>query len=471
MTRALRPLLYMSIGLSIFYRIPLAFSQENVPHPQASPVENPIPVSDHPRSMYIAEITPEEADSYAQQLQAARVTNSQAQIQIDLGLPSEPVNEQVFFELSPDGQTKAYVLASDGTKRYFPPTSAAFFALRLKQSVDQEIASLRSPSIRHLALVSFMSPNTALLFLKYASSVLSATVYADIPPASSACSASGQHCFAPTVGSGSSSDKGNLAAIRHPGYDYAPAVLYDGGIYKMWWCGDNDQSGDNIYYAESTSAPFLAAGSWVIPTSLSAVGGRVLAHSNVADTTFDNALICDPSVVKVGGMYYMYYGGNTFTGDNAWGQTNRIGVVHSTDGITWLPTSGRTPIIDTYTSVPPNTTQPYGAGHPSVVYVDGYFYMSYDDDTRINPSTSLPYSGQFALRSADYLFQSNVEEWHYAETVGGILLPAGWYRLNGAPPSAKYSYRADANGVDWAFAPATQEFIVGINGLDVQLSG
>jgi hypothetical protein len=323
--------------------------------------------------MYHGPITPEEAVQYSQRLQEARIADPNAQLQVDVALPPEPQLGDVFFELAPNGTTKAYVLGPDGSKQYFPPTSAALYLMSVKRLLENEIISMGKASARSLALAAVVPPQAARGLLTALSTTLTATIFADIPPAPSPqcdTGSSTDHCRTPDHGSGSGSDKGDIAVFIHDGYDYAPAVLYDGGIYKMWWCGDGNTANDKIFYAESTSSPFLENGHWTIRSTNS---GIVFSGSGVQTPgRFDGAHTCDPSVVKVGAMYYMYYGGNVLSGNGTYSAVTRIGVAYSYDGISWTR-ARTTPLFDTAVNVPYSQSPPlpYGAGHPSVVFVSG----------------------------------------------------------------------------------------------------
>jgi hypothetical protein len=86
-------------------------------------------------------------------------------------------------------------------------------------------------------------------------------------------------------------------------YNYAPAILLD-GRYRMWWCGqppDQAVAGDHILYAESSSldGPF---------TSQDGSAAFDVVFGGTGTGTFDNEHTCDPSVVRVNGVYYLFYG-------------------------------------------------------------------------------------------------------------------------------------------------------------------
>jgi hypothetical protein len=178
-------------------------------------------------------------------------------------------------------------------------------------------------------------------------------------------------------------------------YNYAPSVLWDGGRYRMWWCsqlGVANPPGDDILLAESASAdgPFRGPdGSGGTPV-FSGSGNK-----------FDAVHTCDPSVLKVGGTYYMYYTGAA--GDHAHG--NAIGLATSPDGRVWTRANNGEPLVTASRDLKRDNT--YGAGQPSAVYIAGWFYLMFTDTT--GQGTGHNGAGQFVLRSADPAFTKGVE--------------------------------------------------------------
>lgn len=67
---------------------------------------------------------------------------------------------------------------------------------------------------------------------------------------------------------------------------YAPDILLEGKLYRMWYGGQGRDGHDRIHYAESTDGQ-----TWVRK-------GVVLEDRNANHVN-------DPSVAKVGGVYYM----------------------------------------------------------------------------------------------------------------------------------------------------------------------
>src|SRR5205807_5645312 len=144
----------------------------------------------------------------------------------------------------------------------------------------------------------------------------------------------------------------------------------------------------------------------------------------------DQLHTCDPSVLRVDGVYYLYYTGTS----NAQGQNNAIGLALSTDGTHWTRANGGAPIVP---AAGDNTSgNPYGAGQPSVVYLNGWFYLLFTDTT--GKAADPGGGGQFVLRSTTPSFTSNVQS----------LGPSGFT----AVPSTKTPRLRSvltANSADW----------------------
>ncbi|MBN2430229.1 MAG: hypothetical protein JXQ27_02080 [Acidobacteria bacterium] len=147
--------------------------------------------------------------------------------------------------------------------------------------------------------------------------------------------------------------------IERPGYDYGVTVYREAtGRYRMWWTGGNLAMlyPDHIEYAESTDGL-----SWSNPRF-------VLLPAPLA-------LIADPSVVIVNGIYYMY-----FTGLADLEGLNDIYMATSSDGIHWTKypdDQNPCPVIARQDP----TMGDYGAGQPSVLYLNDRFIMYYLDQT------------------------------------------------------------------------------------------
>ena len=174
-------------------------------------------------------------------------------------------------------------------------------------------------------------------------------------------------------------------------YNYAPAVMLDNGRVRAWWCSQLSAAppgGDDILYSEGSSVggPFSTAA-----PVFSGSGG-----------SFDAMHTCDPSLIKIGDVYYMYYTGasrdNHANGSSA-------GVASSKDGITWTRENGGQPILaPAGDNIRENT---YGAGQQSAIYLDGWVYLMFTDTTGL--ASHQNGAGQYVLRSKDPTFAKGVE--------------------------------------------------------------
>lgn len=93
-------------------------------------------------------------------------------------------------------------------------------------------------------------------------------------------------------------------AVRRDGtYDYGPSVIkVNDTTVRMWYCGGNTSSntrGDSVWYSESTN--YGQSGTWSTPVEV------IRASNNWS--YLDSSHACDPSVVRKGDNYYVFYTG------------------------------------------------------------------------------------------------------------------------------------------------------------------
>lgn len=217
-------------------------------------------------------------------------------------------------------------------------------------------------------------------------------------------------------------------------YNYAPSLLVEHGKYRMWWCsqlGVANPPGDDILMAESAT-----------------VGGGFRGPDGQAATPifsgrpggFDGMHTCDPSVIRVGGTYFMYYTGAA--GDHAHG--NAIGLATSTDGRVWARANGGNPLIGAARDVDNGNT--YGAGQPSALFLAGQFYLMFTDTT--GEHTGHNGAGQFVLRSPDPTFQRDVQ----------ALASDGFREVSGT--GERLSSVVDAFSADWMWVDSLAAFAI-----------
>ncbi len=148
---------------------------------------------------------------------------------------------------------------------------------------------------------------------------------------------------------------------------YAPDVLVEGGLHRMWYGGQGRDGHDRIHSAESRD-------------------GRSWERRGVAIDIDGANHVNDPSVVLVDGTYYLYY-----TRASA-GVVDEIALATSRDGREWR---GRGVVLR-----PDEAGRWDGllVGRPSVLHADGVFRMWYDG--RKDLPTGAPAAGVPTLPSS-----------------------------------------------------------------------
>ena len=156
-----------------------------------------------------------------------------------------------------------------------------------------------------------------------------------------------------------------------------PSVLLENGIYKMWFTAPdlviNGQPTDgkgNIGYATSSDGI-----QWTVNTSPVLIAGD--------QANWDAASIAEPSVLKVGSTYHMFYSAlDQWTVENF-----QVGYAWSSDGINWTK-SNQNPVVKIGSS---SQWDRFWASHPGVMYdsFDSKFKMWYTgrDIAKINSLT------------------------------------------------------------------------------------
>jgi hypothetical protein len=237
-------------------------------------------------------------------------------------------------------------------------------------------------------------------------------------------------------------DRTDQLIVVRRGYDYAPAVIFDDGKYRLYWCAGI--AGDFILHSESQhlEGPWRGAKSGFLSTfdiALQPTGSR-------AD--FDGLHTCDPNVIKVGGTYYLYYGGN-FADDGL----TAVGVARSVDGVHFQRMNEGKPILTAAKSNPDFVRRKltYGAGQPAVLFLEGFYYLSISDSTGsgANPGNG---AGQFLLRARDPIFQTGLQE----------FTRSGWMDRRAGQHTAEFSV-LESFGLDWMFDPTSGHIIVATN--------
>ncbi|WP_197534215.1 methyltransferase domain-containing protein [Symmachiella dynata] len=161
--------------------------------------------------------------------------------------------------------------------------------------------------------------------------------------------------------------KGESEIAPHgKGNIYAPDVMVDDGLFKMWYGCQGKDGHDRISYAESKDGEH-----WIRK-------GVVLSNGTANHVN-------DPSVIKVDGVYYMFY---TRAEKDV---IDQIDVATSKDGLNW-ETNG--------VALSPGAAGQWDAlsvGRPTVLYEDGQFKMWYDgrkDFPLHSPVSNVPKSSK-----------------------------------------------------------------------------
>ncbi|MGB8644401.1 MAG: cohesin domain-containing protein [Anaerolineae bacterium] len=136
-----------------------------------------------------------------------------------------------------------------------------------------------------------------------------------------------------------------------------PTVIKDAGAYKMWYAGRNAASVYAIGYATSPDGITWTKN----PTAVLQVG---------SPSTWDSQYVREPSVVKIGSTYHMWYSGTA-----QWPYF-RIGHATSTDAINWTKDSANPVLVPTAGGWDANETY-----SPSVVMNGSVFEMFYSGNS------------------------------------------------------------------------------------------
>jgi predicted GH43/DUF377 family glycosyl hydrolase len=143
-----------------------------------------------------------------------------------------------------------------------------------------------------------------------------------------------------------------------------PFVLYEGGMYKMWFGYNVDGSKTQIGYATSNDGL-----NWAIQ--------QLPAVPLGANGEWDDEDVETPFVLKVDDTYHMYYCARGEEEGSDWSPeaTYRIGHATSLDGLTWTKDPSN-PILDVSGLESPDWDALVTA-EPSVVYRNGRFELFY----------------------------------------------------------------------------------------------
>jgi hypothetical protein len=251
----------------------------------------------------------------------------------------------------------------------------------------------------------------------------------------------------PFCGVGHRQDQ-NSAAFPHifgsDGHE-EPTAIVD-GPYRMWYCSRVPSEPQGIYYAESPSV--FNQPRWTSQSGDQTWRPVFRPTGNTGD--FDGAEVCDPSVIRIDGVYFMYYSGRGYSKDVPPVEyPHAIGLAISKDGKTWRRLNGGKPIVAPAGEASLRKN-PFGAGRPSVSYLDGWFYLLYGDTSGFASRLKTNNTGVYALRSRDPMFPPAETQELYAE---------GWGRFD-PKKHTTFSPFPDFTTVDLAYSDAAEAWVV-----------
>jgi hypothetical protein len=208
-------------------------------------------------------------------------------------------------------------------------------------------------------------------------------------------------------------------------------VLVDGARTRVWWCSQLPgvgPAGDDVLTAEAVGpgGPFSSA---------------VPVFHGGAPGSFDATHTCDPSVIKVGETYYLYYTGAA--GEHTHG--NAVGVASSPDGISWTRPAGGRPVVSAAGDRTRENT--YGAGQPAALFLDGWYYLMFTDTS--GEAAGPNGAGQFVVRARTHTFDTGVE-----------ALGVNGFRAVPSASTRRTKSVVDAFSADWMWVDALDAFAI-----------
>jgi len=219
-----------------------------------------------------------------------------------------------------------------------------------------------------------------------------------------------------------------------------PAGLFD-GVWRHWW--SKTEPGARILYSESVTSP---------------ASGRAEPLPAFGPTRdpkdFDGKQTGDISVIAIGDVYFMYYGGRPLPG-SPYPLATAIGCVASHGGPDHSAREYPRPILEAYapgtfpSSPDGGPDRDYGVGRPCAIWLDDWVYLFYNDTTApaSNPRTG---AGIYCIRSTDAFFKVNVQEF----TRKGFVDRESTRHL-----TRDYSL-ADANWADFQYIKPKKQFVM-----------
>lgn len=195
-------------------------------------------------------------------------------------------------------------------------------------------------------------------------------------------------------------------------YDYAPSIMVDGTVTKMWWGGQNTDGFDGVFYSYKPDG-----GAWSTPQLILAKQGTGWESGHVNDpTVIKGSFTCDGSNYT----YAMYYGACPDDINDC-----QIGAAFSNDGINWHRYSQNPIIINRL-----GLKDDYGAGLPIAYSTGGSNVTLFYFDSGINNAViklsstdginfSSPYRLPFQVSMlGDITYNTSESKWYVAVKAG-----------------------------------------------------
>lgn len=238
-------------------------------------------------------------------------------------------------------------------------------------------------------------------------------------------------------------------------------ILYDNGVFKMWYLGLADGGVANVGYAESSDGI-----SWSRPYS-----NPVLTPGNYGE--WDASSIGPGAIIKENGEYKMYYVG--------WSDQNSnwdIGLATSPDGINWTKYSGNPILYGTtgweYQIVPSAVVKIndtyylyyYGRNYPEykiglATSTDGINWSRYEGNPILSPTESWEGSGVF---QPSIIFENGIYKMVYGNsTASGFGMATSTDGINWTKSTGNPFFTKNDTHNDWASYKIAYPFFIKTN--------
>ncbi len=149
---------------------------------------------------------------------------------------------------------------------------------------------------------------------------------------------------------------------------YAPFVLKDGDVYKMWYTGVAGTNDYRIGYAISNDGINWQKYSGNLCSGSGATGnGCIFEHNS---SGFDSVYVYQPTVIKENNIYKMWYGGYDGSG-------LEIGYATSSNGVNWIRQNSGNPVITIGSA---GSWDDWGVTYPHVAKEGSVYKMWYSGE-------------------------------------------------------------------------------------------